>query len=52
MRTRLSPPALLRVLVSLVVEVQGDLGVQADAEVIVHDTLLRVALPAASVQSS
>lgn len=40
------PPALLRVLVTLVVEVQGDLRVQADAKVIVHDTLLRVILSA------
>ena len=40
------PPALLWVLVTLVIEVQGDLRVQADAEVIVHDTLLRVILSA------
>lgn len=31
-------------LLPLVVELQGDLGVQADAEVVVHHTLLHVAL--------
>lgn len=40
------PPALLRVLITLVVEVQGDLRIQADAKVIVHDTLLCVILSA------
>lgn len=34
-------PALFGVLVSLVVELEGNLGVQADAEVVVHHTLLR-----------
>lgn len=43
------PPALLRVLVTLVVEVQGYLRIQADAEVVVHDTLLGVALAAKGV---
>lgn len=43
---RLHPPALLRVLVALIVEVQGDLRIQANAKVVVHDTLLCVALPA------
>lgn len=38
-------PALFGVLVPLVVELQGDLGVQADAKVVVHDALLR-AVPA------
>lgn len=33
-------PAFFRVLVSLVVEFEGDLGVQSDAEVVVHYTLL------------
>lgn len=33
-------PALFRVLVSLVVELEGNLGVQADAEVVIHHTLL------------
>lgn len=33
-------PALFRVLVPLVVELEGNLGVQADAKVIVHHTLL------------
>ena len=40
------PPALLWVLVTLVVEVQGDLRIQADAKVIVHDALLCVILSA------
>ena len=31
-------------LLSLVVELQGDLGIQADAKVVVHHTLLHVAL--------
>lgn len=31
-------------LLTLVVELQGDLGVQADAEVVVHHTLLHVAV--------
>lgn len=38
-------PALLWMLVSLVVEVQRDLGVESDAKVVVHDALLRVAVP-------
>lgn len=46
------PPALLRVLVTLVVEVQGYLRIQADAEVIVHDTLLCVVLSAKGVRSN
>lgn len=33
-------PAFFRVLVSFVVELEGDFGVQADAEVVVHHTLL------------
>lgn len=33
-------PAFFRVLVSLVVEFEGNLGVQADAKVVVHHTLL------------
>lgn len=37
-------PAFLRVLFSLVVELQGDLGVEADAKVVVHHTLFHVAL--------
>lgn len=40
----LLPPALLRMLLPLVVELQGDLGIEADAEVVVHHTLLHVAL--------
>lgn len=31
-------------LLSLVVELQGDLGIQADAKVVVHYTLFHVAL--------
>ena len=38
-------PALLWVLVPLVVEVQGDLGVQPDPKVVVHHTLLGVTVP-------
>lgn len=37
-------PAFLWMLLSLVVELQGDLGIQADAKVVVHHTLLHVAL--------
>lgn len=33
-------PAFFRVLVSFVVELKGDFGIQADAEVVVHHTLL------------
>lgn len=33
-------PAFFRVLVSFIVELEGDFGVQADAEVVVHHTLL------------
>lgn len=42
-------PALLRVLITLVVEVQGDLRIQANAKVIVHDALLCVILSATGV---
>lgn len=38
-------PALLRMFVSLVVEVQRDLGVESDSKVVVHDTFLSVAVP-------
>ena len=41
-------PAFLGVLFSLVVELQGDLGVEADAKVVVHHTLLHVALSVGS----
>lgn len=34
-------PAFFRVLVSLVVKLEGDLGVQPNAKIVVHDTLLR-----------
>lgn len=33
-------PAFLGVLISLVVELQGDFGVQTDTKVVVHHTLL------------
>lgn len=39
-------PALLWVLITLVVEVQGDLRIQANAKIIVHDALLCVILSA------
>lgn len=42
-------PAFFRVLVSLVVELEGNLGVQADAEVVVHHTLLGT-LPINTIQ--
>lgn len=42
-------PALLWVLITLVVEVQGYLRIQADAKVIVHDALLCVILSAKRV---
>lgn len=35
-----SLPAFFRVLISLVVELEGNLGVQSDAEVVVHHALL------------
>jgi hypothetical protein len=38
-------PAFLRVFVSLVVKVQRDFGVKADAKVVVHHTLLCIAVP-------
>lgn len=38
-------PALLRVFVPFVVEVQRDLSIQTDPEVVVHDALLCVAVP-------
>lgn len=42
-------PAFFRVLVSLVVELEGNLGVQADAEVVVHHALLGT-LPINTIQ--
>ena len=38
-------PALLWVFVPLVVEVKGDLGIQSNPEVVVHDTFLGIAVP-------
>ena len=38
-------PAFLRVFVSLVVKVQRDFSVKADAKVVVHHTLLCIAVP-------
>lgn len=43
-REKCVSPAFLWMLLSLVVELQRDLGIQADAKVIVHDTFLHVAL--------
>lgn len=38
-------PALFWMLIPLVVEVQRDFGVQSDAKVVIHHTLLGVAVP-------
>lgn len=38
-------PALLRMFVSLVVEIQRDFGIKSDSKVVVHDTFLSVAVP-------
>jgi len=38
-------PALLWMLVTFVVEVQRDFGIQTDSEIIIHHTFLRVQIP-------
>lgn len=45
-------PAFLRMLLSLIVELQRDLSIQADAKVVVHHTLLHVTVSATQRQKS